>query len=183
MECRMGFDVDPGTLAAARKGDRAAFGVLVEALSRDVYNMAYRVTFNAADAQDLSQEVFVTLYRHLGRYDPERPFAPWFRRVVANTAVNYRARRRPQRSLPETLPTRDPHPEALGPDDVERIEAALKRLPPEYRLVVGFRYRQGLEVGDIAAAMGVPVGTVKTWLFRAREELRSSLSNRFRIRA
>jgi RNA polymerase sigma factor (sigma-70 family) len=178
----MGFHVPPETVAAARSGDRQAFRGLVEALSKDVFNMAYRVTFNAADAHDLSQEVFVTLYRHLGRYDPSRPFAPWFRRVVANTSINFRKRRRSERPLPETLPDRRP-PEGLTTGESEAVQAALKRLPAEYRVAVGFHYYQGLELTEIADAMRAPVGTVKTWLFRAREELRAILGSRFGARA
>lgn len=178
----MGFDVAPQTVFAARAGDRQAFRCLVEALSKEVYNMAYRVTFNAADANDLSQEVFVTLYRHLVRYDPSRPFAPWFRRVVTNTAINFRKRRRPETPLPEAVA--DPHEfRGLEAGEVEALEGALKRLPAEYRLAVGYHYYQGLELTEIADAMCVPVGTVKTWLFRARQELRAILGDRYGARA
>jgi len=183
MECFMGFEADPGTLAAARGGDRQAFRALIDSLAKEVYNMAYRVTFNEADANDLSQEVFVTLFRNLGRYDPERPFAPWFRRVVTNTAINYRKRQRPQRVLPDSLASDEPAVEGLTPDEVQHLENALKQLPAEYRLVVGYYYYQGLELVDIAAAMQVPVGTVKTWLFRAREALKERLEKRFGARA
>lgn len=178
----MGFDVAPETVSAARSGDREAFRRLVEALSKDVYNMAYRVMFNAADAQDLSQEVFVTLYRHLGRYDPSRPFAPWFRRVVSNTAINFRKRRRPEKPLSEAQSVAHPFG-SLGTGDAEAVETALKRLPAEYRLAVGYHYYQGLELAEIADAMRVPVGTVKTWLFRARAELRAILGSRYGARA
>ena len=179
----MGFEADPGTLAAARGGDRQAFRALVESLTKEVYNMAYRVTYNEADASDLSQEIFVTLYRNLGRYDPERPFAPWFRRVVTNTAINYRKRQRPHRALPDTLASDEPTVEGLSAEEMRVLEDALKQLPAEYRLAVGYYYYQGLEVVDIAAAMQVPVGTVKTWPFRAREALKERLGDRFGVRA
>jgi RNA polymerase sigma-70 factor (ECF subfamily) len=124
----------------------------------------------------------MTLYRNLRRYDPERPFAPWFRRVIMNTSINYRKRRKPQRTLPETLPAPEER-DALSSDEVEMVEASLKTLPAEYRLVVSMHYYQGLEVSDIARSMDVPVGTIKTWLFRARQELRSRLGKRFGVRA
>jgi RNA polymerase sigma-70 factor (ECF subfamily) len=138
------------------------------------------MTFNREDAEDLSQEVLVTLYRNLPRYDSERPFSPWFRRVFTNVALNYRRKLRPVKMLPDDAA--DPRPQDPANDDAEIVEAALKELPPEYRLVVTFKYFQGLEVDEIASTMKVPEGTVKTWLFRARDALKAKLEKVFGVR-
>lgn len=170
--------IDPGVLRAARDGDPEAFRTLVERLSAVVYNMAYRVTFNAAEAHDLSQEILLRLYRNLNKYDPERPFLPWFRRVMVNTALNYRRSRRPVHALPETRAAEPPF-EGLSSEEVRLIRNALRKLPTEYRLVIHFHYYESLELRDIARLLRTPVGTVKTWLFRARAALRDRLAARF----
>lgn len=145
--------------------------MLVDALKTQVATVAYRMTGNRADADDLAQEIFVTLYRNFSRYDDALPFAPWFRRLMTNVAINYRRKHLAHR--PQPLVERgveDPEPR-----DAEPIEKALASLPEEYRTAITLKYYQGLEVGEIAEAMKVPVGTVKTWLFRARETLRDKL--------
>lgn len=169
--------MDAALVRRAAGGDQEAFRSLAQSLQDEVYNLAYRMVFNREDAEDLSQEVFITLFRNLHRYDAELPFAPWFRRVFTNVALNYRRRLRPSRMLPED--TVDPRGAAMGNDDAEIVEAALKTLPNEYRLVVTFKYFQGLEVDEIAETMKVPEGTVKTWLFRAREALKEKLERIF----
>lgn len=145
--------------------------MVVDALKTQVTTVAYRMTGNRADADDLAQEIFVTLYRNFSKYDDSLPFAPWFRRLMTNAAINYRKKHfshRPQPLVEQGA--EDPEPR-----DVEPIEKALASLPEEYRTAVTLKYYQGLEVDEIAEAMKVPVGTVKTWLFRAREALREKL--------
>lgn len=175
----MAFQIDRALIRKAASGDREAFRSLAEALKDEVYNLSWRMTFSREDAEDLSQEVFITLFRNLGRYDSELPFAPWFRRVFTNVALNYRRRLRPVKMLPEDAA--DPRPTDPGNDDAEIVEAALKTLPNEYRLVVTFKYFQGLEVDEIARTLKVPEGTVKTWLFRAREALKQKLEKIFGV--
>lgn len=176
----MAFEVDRALVRQAASGDPDAFRRLAESLQGEVYNLAWRMTFNREDAEDLSQEVLVTLFRNLPRYDPERPFAPWFRRVFTNVALNYRRKLRPVKMLPDDAA--DPKPNDPVNDDAEIVETAMKDLPAEYRLVVSFKYFQGLEVDEIARSMKVPVGTVKTWLFRAREVLKQKLEKIFGVR-
>jgi RNA polymerase sigma-70 factor (ECF subfamily) len=175
----MAFDVDRALLLKAAAGDPEAFRCVAETLKDELFNLAWRMTYSRQDAEDLSQEAFITLFRNLHRYDANLPFAPWFRRVFTNVALNYRRRLRPVKTLPEDAA--DPRP-APGPsDDAEIVEGALKTLPPEYRLVVTFKYFQGLEVEEIARTMKVPEGTVKTWLFRARDLLKQKLERIFRV--
>ena len=173
----MAFDVDRALVLKAASGDREAFRQLAEQLKDEVFNLSWRMTFNREDAEDLSQETFITLFRNFHRYDTSLPFAPWFRRVFTNVALNYRRRLKPSRMLPEDAP--DPKETEPANDDAQIVEAALKTLPNEYRLVVTFKYYQELGVDEIARLMKVPVGTVKVWLFRAREALKQKLERIF----
>lgn len=159
-------EIPRDTLLRARLGDREAFRLVLEATQRLAYNIAYRVTWNAGDAEDATQEIYLRLFRNFARFDPEQPFLPWFRRLATNCALNWREKRRPTVELPE-LAARD-----VGPDDPsERLRRAIKELPPEYQACVTLKYLEDLGVSEIAASLDVPVGTVKTWLFRARDML------------
>jgi RNA polymerase sigma-70 factor (ECF subfamily) len=154
------------TLDRARNGDREAFRAVVEATQKLAYNIAYRLTWNAVDAEDASQEVYLRLFRNFAQYDPEQPFLPWFRRLCTNCVLNWKEKRRPTVELPE-LSTRDSAP----PDPSDRLRQAIRELPPEYQSCVTLKYLEDLGINDIAQALQVPPGTVKTWLFRARDLL------------
>jgi len=162
-------------LRRARNGDPAAFRALVESLSGLTYNLAWRITGVAADAEDLSQEVFLKLHRNFAVYDPRLPFMPWFRKLTTNVCLNWLRSRNARRERP--LGEGDvPAPEAALPGEPSAVlRRAMDSLPPEYRLVLARFYLEQLGVAEIAAAMDVPAGTIKTWLFRAREELKNKL--------
>jgi len=159
----------------ARSGDSTAFRRLVEALSSLTYNLAWRITGVAADAEDLSQEVFLKLHRNFATYDARLPFLPWFRKLTTNACLNWMRARSARRErplgegdLPAPEPSRPGEPSAV-------LRRAMDTLPPEYRLVLARFYLEQLSVAEVAAAMDVPAGTIKTWLFRAREELKNKL--------
>lgn len=171
----MAVEPDKELLRKAAAGDANAFRSLAESVQADVYNRAWRMTWNHEDALDLSQEILVKLHRNLRRYDLQRPFAPWFRKMCANTAMNYLRGRRPVRALP--MEEAEPTAEDLS-EDAELVAAAIRQLPEEYRMVVTMKYYDEMDVSEIASAMEVPEGTVKIWLFRAREILRKKLGAR-----
>lgn len=163
-------EIPRDTLLRARMGDREAFRLVVEAAQRLAYNIAYRITWNAGDAEDATQEIFLRLYRNFDRYDPAQPFLPWFRRLATNCALNWKEKRRPTVELGEVA-IRDEAPK----DASERLRQAIKELPPEYQACLTLKYLEDLGVAEIAEALKVPVGTVKTWLFRARDQLTQKL--------
>lgn len=170
-------DISRDVLLRARTGDAAAFRLLVERLAAYAYNIAWRLADNSSDAEDLTQEVFIRLHRNLARYDPALPFLPWFRTLASRVCLNWR-KRQPRLASLDALPC-DPAgsaPEALR-DPSAILQRELERLPEEYKLVLTYLYYEGLSVAEIAAAMGVPAGTVKTWLFRAREQLKDRLKS------
>jgi RNA polymerase sigma-70 factor (ECF subfamily) len=164
-------DIPRELLLQARAGDRQAFRAVVEAAQKLVYNIAWRLTWNATDAEDAAQEVFLRLYRNFDQYDPTQPFLPWFRRLATNCVLNWKEKQRPTAELPENLPARE-EPDRT-PD--ARLRQAIRELPPEYQACVTLKYLEDLGVREIADSLRVPVGTVKTWLFRARELLMQKL--------
>lgn len=154
---------------SARGGDLDAFEGLVRRYQRRVYGLAYRHLRDPDEAQDLTQEVFVRLYRNLGKYDPERSFEPWFWRLAANVAASYR-RRRPAASvqLPETTA-------AVAREDTLPLERALADLSEDLRLPVLLHYYLDLPLDAVAASMGLSLSAVKSRLHRARAVLRRVL--------
>jgi len=159
-------EIPKDILLRARMGDREAFRVVLEATQKLAFNIAYRLTYNANDAEDATQEVYLRLFRNFPQYDAAQPFLPWFRRLCTNCVLNWKEKRRPTVELPE-LSVRDSEPS----DPNDRLRQAIKELPPEYQSCVTLKYLEDLGVNEIAASLQVPVGTVKTWLFRAREML------------
>jgi len=154
---------------AARGGDLGAFESLVRRYQRRVFALAYHHLRDLDEAQDLAQEVFVRLYRNLGRYDPARPFEPWFWRLAANVAATYH-RRRPAAAL--ELPD-----VAAGQarEDALPLAQALADLSDDLRLPVLLHYYLDLPLDEIAAAMGLSLSAVKSRLHRARALLRRLL--------
>ena len=161
---------------AACGGDLDAFEALVRRYQRRVYGLAYHHLRDPVEAQDLAQEVFVRLYRSLARFDPARPFEPWFWRLSANVAASYRRRRV---AVPVDVPG-GTAPTATGMTaaahaDALPLEQALADLDPGLRLPVLLHYYLDLRLEDVAAALGLSLPAVKSRLHRARAALRRLL--------
>lgn len=187
---------DPGvpqtTLRAAQAGDRNAFRRIVEAWSGAVYGLAWRFCFDRPDAEDLSQEIFLRLHTKLGLFDPSQPFAPWMYRLAANVCLNWKKRRHPRAASLDAMGVEGEAYDVEDPRDLaaerrqadearEALGRAMSGLPDEARTAIALRYERGMEVTEVAKAMEVPVGTVKTWLFRARERLRAMLAPEWEV--
>ena len=157
----------------ATGGDLEAFEELVRRLQRQVYGFAVHHLRDFDEAQDLTQEIFVKLYRNLGRFDSTRPFGPWFWKLAANTTINYRRKRVP-------APT-DPDLELMGETAEQTrhdptLVDALTQLDPAYRLPILLHYYADLSLEQVAASLGVTLPAVKSRLHRARALLRNSLA-------
>lgn len=170
--------------------DRVAFERLVQRYSRHVYAIAYRLAGNEADARDLTQEAFIRVWRAWDRIDPDAGLEGWLYRIVANLHIDLLRRRRGVRlhSLDEPLATQSGEVarERADPSaDIEhavldtmvdrRIQEALLRLSPDLRMVVVLADVEGYAYEEIAQMLGVPIGTVKSRLHRARRALRDRL--------
>lgn len=171
----------------ALAGSQTAYGELVSRYAPRAIGIACRLVRDRAVAEELAQDAFVKAFAHLHTYDTARPFAVWFFRILHNVAVDHLRRRRVEAvSLDARLSEGHPDPVAdtsTPPDaELERrdlaaaLDAALSRLRPEFRTAVVLRYQQGLSVEEVAEVLGIPIGTAKTHLHRARKELAALLS-------
>ena len=177
---------DEALVARARNGDRAAFDELVERYQSLVYHFCLRYCGQPDDARERAQDTFVRVWLKLGTFQTHRPLRPWLYKVAAGVCLNAAARRRPVLSL-DTAESDDrtPEPASRPADDPARVaearqmQAAVHRamleLPPAYRVVMILRHVEHLDYRDIATALELPLGTVKTHLFRARQQLRQRL--------
>ncbi len=172
------YILDSVLLDAARAGSDDAFGVLVERYRAAVLRLAYRLTHDSDEAKDIAQDAFLRAYRRLDDFRPERPFARWLFVIARNASLDaLRRRRRAANASPEPLGSAQPGPEelALRNDEAARVHAALEALPAHYRQVLELYYVSELRYREIALALGIPIGTVKTYISRAKRRLRSEL--------
>ena len=176
-------------VADAIAGSELAFRTLVERYQRPVFSLVLRMVRDHGIAEDVTQEVFVKAWRALGRYDPRRRFASWLFKIASNAAIDQLRRKK----LPTTpIESGDPDRSSIldriederseSPDTLVKrreistaLEAAITALRPEYRLVILLRFREELPYRDIAEVTGMPLGTVKTNLRRARREIEDRL--------
>jgi RNA polymerase sigma-70 factor (ECF subfamily) len=159
----------------ATGGDLDAFEELVRRLQRRVYGFAYHHLRDLDEAHDLTQEIFVKLYRNLARYDTARPFEPWFWKLAANTSINYRRKRVPvptDQSPDHGVPTSET---ALPQHDPALIDA-LAQLDPAYRLPILLHYYADLSVEQVGQSLNLSIPAIKSRLHRARALLRNSLA-------
>jgi len=177
---------------AAAGGDKAAFAWLVEKHKSSVYGLCYRLVGSPDEARDAAQEAFVRAYTSISDFDPRQPFAAWVLRIARNHCIDLLRRRRPTLALVpenrgETLdPGVAPEPadhfamggeQALQEREAQRdLDKAIASLPNRYREVIALFHVQHKSYADIASTLGVPMGTVMTWLHRARKELRQKLA-------
>lgn len=160
-------------VAAAQAGDTAAFEKLVRAHGGAVYAHALRFFGNASTAEDIVQEVFLRVYRSLGTFDGSAAFSTWLFRVTRNTCLD-ELRRGKRRAIPVdpidfAMRTTPDH--APGVIDGAALEEALRALQPEDREALGAVTLFGLSYAEASDALGIPVGTVKSRVFRARRTL------------
>jgi RNA polymerase sigma-70 factor (ECF subfamily) len=180
---------DPELVRRCLAGDERAYRELIERYERQVYSVAVRMVRVAEDAEDLTQETFVRMFKALDRYDPARPFPAWLFTIAARLSIDQLRRRRVKtvslfRSEPgseeeQVIDFADPGP---GPEELaERQEEQrgadrlIGSLPEHYRIVVVLRHQQGLSYEEISAALRLPLGTVKARIHRARALLKERL--------
>jgi len=163
-----------------RSGDPQAPRLLIERFQGVVYGLCYRMLGHRQDAEDVMQESFVRALRGFSGFESDRPLRPWLLGIAANrcrTALARRSRRPPLVESGEEQA--DPRAGVVDPEDLAgELERALDRLRPEYRQVFVLFHEQNLPYEEISQAVGRPVGTIKTWLHRARAELAEHLSRR-----
>jgi RNA polymerase sigma-70 factor (ECF subfamily) len=168
----------------ARQGDQVAFAALVSRHQRYVYNLAYRLLRDAQEAEDLTQEAFLRAWRGLPEYRGAAKYTTWLYRIVTNLCYNRLPglRRQLGEDDAEALeriaaPEREtPRAQVEIRERRAHIQTAIEALPDKYRLVVTLFYLQEQSYQEIADVLDLPLGTVKTHLYRARERLKRALA-------
>jgi RNA polymerase sigma-70 factor (ECF subfamily) len=169
---------DRSLVLLTRNGETDAYGALVRRYQTSVFNVCYRIMGERGEAEDMTQEAFLRGYQRLHRYDLDRPFGPWIRRVAANLCLNrVRDARRPLLTLDEEIDSlaQKPGPNVGSdpgePDDVRSLREAIRSLPSHYRVVIELRHFHGMTYDEIAAAIGASANEVRSHLYRARRLL------------
>jgi RNA polymerase sigma-70 factor (ECF subfamily) len=183
---------DAAFVAKARSGDADAYRVLVERHSRALFRLAYRMTCNESDAEDVVQESFLRAYRQLGKFDERASFGTWLYRIATNCSLDLvRSRKRrseqmppaepdPENSLPDpllNLPATGPTPErsALSTEVRERVAEAMKDLSATERTAFVLRHFEGMCIEDVSRVLECQPGAAKHSVFRAVQKLRRAL--------
>jgi RNA polymerase sigma-70 factor (ECF subfamily) len=159
-----------------RTGDDIAFGELVDRYKNLVYGMVWRMIGDRSQADDLAQEVFLKVYRGLPYFRGDARLSTWIYRIVANVCTQARSSRMAER--PALSPVKEPGAADAAFADLElrdRLEKAIARLPDNYRLLIAAHYLDGVQYEALAEALDIPIGTVKTHLYRAKRRLRELL--------
>jgi len=160
-------------------GKPDAFATLVERYDRSVYHLAYRTMHDPEEARDIAQEAFFKAYRSLRTFRPGAKFSTWIFSITYHACCDRLNRRK--RYSSEELPERadsgpGPAETAVAQDEARRLRAAVDALPEKYRTAITLYHLQGKQYEEIARVLNIPMGTVKTHLFRAKEQLRKMLT-------
>ena len=172
-------------LARARQGDSEAFRTLVERHSRRAFQLAFRITGNEQDAEDVVQESFIRAYRQLSRFEARAHFATWLHRIVANCSVDLIRSRRARYDhastddleAPDEPHTAGPNPERLAASaQIKRsVAAAMSELSPLERAAFTLRHHEGRSIAEIGRTLGLGTSATKHSVFRAVRKLRAAL--------
>lgn len=176
---------DEGLVVLCLQGKKEAFEELVKRYEKQIFSLAYRLTNNYHDAVDMTQEVFLHLFRVLDKFDQKRKFFPWMYRIATNVCYNT-LKKKPQESYPldnviEFIPLvseRNSQPEDYfeTKEMQEIVHRAIAQLPENYRVPMVLKYLEDMSYQQISEAMDLPVSTIETRLYRGRILLQKRLN-------
>lgn len=173
--------VEPELIRAAQAGDRDAIVSLLRQIETHVYRTAFYFLGNEHDAMDASQEALLKIYAKIGSYEEKAMFKTWVQRIVTNVCIDKFRRAKPTVSIEAhdmVFPTGNQVEEqVLASSAAREVRAAIEQLSDHHRAVVVLRYLQDFSYNEIADALGLPLNTVKSYLFRARQQLQTLLKD------
>jgi RNA polymerase sigma-70 factor, ECF subfamily len=167
-----------------QNSDLTAFEDLIRRYQDRIYNLCRYMLRDPQDAQDAAQDAFLKAYRGIKEFRPEASLYTWVYRIAVNTCLDYKRKSRrdvlKKEPIPEDLPSSAPFPAELyeSRENTEAIQAALQKLPEKLRIAIVLREIDGLSYEEIAEVLHASVGTVKSRISRAREDLRRILLKR-----
>ena len=186
---------DPEVVVLARKGSEAAYRELLSRYERPVFSLVFRMVRDRETAEDLAQETFIKVLNNLDRYSPEFKFSSWLFKIANNLTIDHLRRRRVDTISIEGAPDavtaesakatsiavvsgdESPLEELESRELGTAIERAIGKLRPEYRACIMLRHVEDKSYEEIAEIVKLPLGTVKTYIHRARHELRAALGD------
>jgi RNA polymerase sigma-70 factor (ECF subfamily) len=186
---------DQEIVVLARQGREAAYRELIGRYQRPVFSLIYRLVRDREKSEDLAQETFIKVLNALDRYDPSYKFSSWIFKIAHNTSLDHLRKKEPQTlslegsphaetaseqesSVIQALSTEEtPEDYAASRELGATLEVAIGKLRPEYRTAIILCHVEGRPYEEIAETMGVPLGTVKTYIHRARNELKKTLEH------
>lgn len=180
---------DAAAAGEARKGNQNAFRVLVERHSQSVFRLAFRMTGNEQDAEDVVQETFLRAYKQLHRFDGRAAFSTWLYRICANCSLDRLQKRKSRKEMQppsgaepmahwlDSIAAPGPSPERIAESSqfADSLNDALGELTAAERTAFVLRHYEGCDIPEIAAALGVGAGAAKHSVFRAVQKLRRAL--------
>lgn len=182
-------DVVAREIQKTKTGDRQAFGVLIDLYQHKVYQICLRMVGNHQEAEDLAQETFLRAYLNIDSYETDKKFSSWLYRIATNVSIDRLRKRKPDAYLDaEVTGTQGltlyhlladnnerPEDQLLTLEVQENVQKQIARLPPKYRSAIVLKYMEDLSLQEVSEVLDIPVSTVKTRLYRAREILRRGL--------
>ncbi|MBP0132960.1 MAG: RNA polymerase sigma factor RpoE [Nitrosospira sp.] len=178
------IDTDFDLVKRTQRGDRHTFDMLVVRHQRKIAHVISRYIKSSQDVEDVAQETFIKAYRGIASFRGESQFSTWLHRIAVNTAMHFLSARRSripnyepmftedaeEMTIPETVDDEDPERILANQQIAESIAETLKKLPEELRTAITLREVEGLSYEEIAQVMNCPIGTVRSRIFRAREQ-------------
>ena len=171
-------DNEQELIARSLDGDNAAYGQLIDRYKNALYRHCFAIVRDEDVAEDIAQEAFITAYYKLRTYNPHYRFSTWVFKIATNKALTWLKKTKRDVRADDDVIDRivSPHP---GPDDHVRhreLHVAVEQLQPKHRAVISLYYWHGLSYDEIAAALQSPLGSVKVWMRRAKQQLKKELS-------
>lgn len=186
---------DHELVTRAQQGSEKAYRELLGRYQRPVFSIIYRMIRDREQAEDLAQETFVRVFNNIDRYDPRYKFSSWIFKIATNLTIDWIRRKELDtvsidgsrnavtaeqiEATSITIASQDENPEELleAKELGEEIEGAISKLRPEYKAAILLRHVEGREYQEIAEILSLPLGTVKTYIHRGRNELRDQLQH------
>jgi RNA polymerase sigma-70 factor (ECF subfamily) len=177
--------IDKSIIQRCKKNDKNAFAELFKFYQNYLFKLCYSYVQNEQEALDLMQEIYIKLYKNINKYDDKYPFHPWIRKVSVNTCLNQKRKQvyfvslsenEENLSLEDQLAAEEDTQQEVENHDMARIiKEHIYCLPEKQRMVIILRYYEDLSYDEISELLSIPLGTVKTDLYRAKKALKDRL--------